>query len=214
MPYIYKIMNDINNKIYIGKTSLPSIEDRFKDHIKDSKKWKNTPDDLKEKRPLYEAFYKYGIEHFFIEKIEDVKDDEEANIREKYWIKKLRTYIGFSDCNGYNATLGGDGVRKYNYKEIAYEYLKLGTVKEVIKKYNCDPKTVRLACFENNIPIKIAPNQQKIQRIDKMGNIKEYASITEAARDIPNKASETARKNISRALNKNGIAYGYKFIYI
>ena len=38
MPYIYKIINDINKKIYIGKTSLESIEERFKEHLKDSEK--------------------------------------------------------------------------------------------------------------------------------------------------------------------------------
>lgn len=40
MPYIYKITNDINNKIYIGKT-LYTIEHRFKEHCKDSKKRQN-----------------------------------------------------------------------------------------------------------------------------------------------------------------------------
>ena len=59
MPYIYKITNDINNKIYIGKT-LHAIEHRFKEHCKDSKKRQN------EKRPLYSAMNKYGIEHFHI----------------------------------------------------------------------------------------------------------------------------------------------------
>lgn len=29
MPYIYKITNKINGKLYIGKTSLPRIEDRM-----------------------------------------------------------------------------------------------------------------------------------------------------------------------------------------
>ena len=34
MPYIYKITNDINGKIYIGKT-LSTIEQRFKEHCQD-----------------------------------------------------------------------------------------------------------------------------------------------------------------------------------
>lgn len=35
MGYIYKIINDVNNKIYIGQT-INSIEYRFKNHIKES----------------------------------------------------------------------------------------------------------------------------------------------------------------------------------
>lgn len=47
MAYIYKIINDINNKIYIGQTSF-SLNKRFQEHISEVKKnFKN--------RPLYSA---------------------------------------------------------------------------------------------------------------------------------------------------------------
>lgn len=45
---IYKIINDINNKIYVGKTTL-SLEERYKIHLSDSKK-ENVIN-----RPLYSA---------------------------------------------------------------------------------------------------------------------------------------------------------------
>jgi len=35
MGYIYKIINNVNNKIYIGQTSR-SIESRWKEHIIES----------------------------------------------------------------------------------------------------------------------------------------------------------------------------------
>jgi len=35
MSFIYKITNDINDKVYIGKTAF-SIEKRFKEHCKDA----------------------------------------------------------------------------------------------------------------------------------------------------------------------------------
>lgn len=57
MAYIYIIKNDINNKVYIGKTRL-SIQQRFKEHIWDSRRKRC------EKRPLYNAMNKYGLEHF------------------------------------------------------------------------------------------------------------------------------------------------------
>ena len=54
MAYIYVIKNDINDKVYIGKTQK-SIQERFKKHIQDSKR------KCCEKRPLYNAINKYGI---------------------------------------------------------------------------------------------------------------------------------------------------------
>ena len=207
MPYIYKITNLINGKLYIGKTSN-SIQERWREHISDSKK------ERCEKRPLYDAFNKYGIDNFQIEKIEEVENDDIACEREIYWIEQLRTYVGFTDCNGYNATLGGDSKRYYNYKELANAYLELGTVKAVAEKYNCDEKPIRLACRENGIEIKIAPNRRPIKRISQSGEEKIYESTTQAAYDFPDKAVETARKNISRALNKGSTAYGYKWFYL
>lgn len=35
MAYIYKITNDINQKVYVGKTEF-SIEKRFKEHCADA----------------------------------------------------------------------------------------------------------------------------------------------------------------------------------
>lgn len=68
MSYIYKILNSINSKVYVGKTTL-TLEQRFKEHKSDSKK------ELLSKRPLYNAMKKYGISAFYIELIEEVPDD-------------------------------------------------------------------------------------------------------------------------------------------
>lgn len=75
MAFIYKIVNDINDKIYIGQTSF-SIENRFKQHLKDSEKNLTT-----EKRPLYNAIREYGKEYF---KIELIEETDSPNEREKY----------------------------------------------------------------------------------------------------------------------------------
>lgn len=66
----------------------------------------------KEKRPLYNAMNKYGIEHFLIEEIEEC-DYNVVNDREKYWIEY---YSSFK--YGYNATPGGDGVPYLDYDLI------------------------------------------------------------------------------------------------
>ena len=67
MPYIYKISNDINDKLYIGKT-LYTIERRWSQH-----KYNTTKQDLQH-LPLYSAMKKYGIEHFSISEIEKIDD--------------------------------------------------------------------------------------------------------------------------------------------
>lgn len=76
MGYIYKITNDINNKIYIGLTNLQNPVDRWKKHLQDYKKAT-----LYSKRPLYEAMQKYGIQHFSFQIIEETDNTAE---REKY----------------------------------------------------------------------------------------------------------------------------------
>lgn len=81
MGYIYCITNIINNKQYVGNT----IEERFKEHCRDSRKTRCN------KRPLYNAMNKYGIENFKIEELEYIEDDKLLAEREIYWIKYLWT---------------------------------------------------------------------------------------------------------------------------
>ena len=69
MAYIYIIKNDINNKVYVGKTQQ-TVKDRFKEHIRESRRKRC------EKRPLYSAMNKYGFEHFQIEVLEKCKQEE------------------------------------------------------------------------------------------------------------------------------------------
>ena len=92
MGFIYKITNDINNKIYIGKTLHTTIEERFKEHCADSTRRRI------EQRPLYAAMRKYGIEQFEISIIEEC-DDSLLNEKEilqlfifKYQFKKYLFY--------------------------------------------------------------------------------------------------------------------------
>lgn len=129
--FIYKISNYINDKVYIGKTLLPSIEQRFEQHKKDSKR------EHLEKRPLYYAMNKYGVENFYIELIEEVPIENLAE-KEKYWINFYKSY----GKDGYNATFGGDGKQIYNYDDIVKSYLNGKTIKEVSIEFQCSSDTV------------------------------------------------------------------------
>lgn len=138
MAYIYQIINDINQKIYVGKTEF-SIEKRFKEHCKDAFRERN------EKRPLYLAMQKYGAEHFHIELIEETDIPEE---REIYWIEKLGSFK-----NGYNATMGGDGKKYIDYDLVIATYREIGVIKDVAKKLNISPDSVSFILHQNNEPI-------------------------------------------------------------
>lgn len=138
MAYIYQIINDINNKIYIGKTEF-SIDKRFKEHCSDAFKERN------EKRPLYSAMRKYGIEHFHIELIEETDNPEE---REKYWIEQKQSFK-----KGYNATLGGDGKKYLDYDLIIASYKEIKSVKDTAISLGISSDSVSNILRANNISI-------------------------------------------------------------
>lgn len=194
MAYIYQITNDINGKIYIGKTEI-SIEKRFKDHCKDAFKERN------EKRPLYSAMRKYGIEHFHIELVEET---DNPNEREIYWIEQKQSFK-----NGYNATLGGDGRRLIDYDVVIAVYAQLQNITETSKTLNIDASTVKYILESKNIQIKSSDEILKekfsipVHMLDLEGNyIKTFASSHEAARYmVDNKLTgckhSTIRQHIS-----------------
>lgn len=180
MAYIYLITNDINGKQYVGKTYYNNIQERWKEHCQDYRK------ERCEKRPLYNAMNKYGIEHFHIKEIEYVPPEIDLEEREIYWIAQYNTYH-----NGYNATLGGDGKRYLDYNLIYKLWQENFTPKQISQQLNCDAGQV--STILKNI-FNITSNEIKEQRvlnqsmlvnqIDKNTNeiIAQYCSINEAAR--------------------------------
>jgi hypothetical protein len=56
MAFIYKIINDINDKVYIGKT-VKTIKVRWQQHLLQERKNKTQAN----KRALYSAMNKYGV---------------------------------------------------------------------------------------------------------------------------------------------------------
>lgn len=98
MFIIYKITNNINGKLYIGQTCR-SITERWKNHKHQSSRKRTSS-------ALHDAIRKYGSMHFSIEEMERVITKEEADSKEKHYIK---LYDTFGTKNGYNLTKGGGG---------------------------------------------------------------------------------------------------------
>lgn len=204
MAYIYKIVNIVNSKIYIGKT-YSSIQERWKEHCKDYTR-KN-----QENRPLYRAMNKYGIEKFYIEIVEEV-DTLVNNLeeRERYWIEYFNSFK-----KGYNATLGGDGRPYLDYDLIVDTYKELQNQKEVAQKLKISIESVRRALRNRNKNIisssEIITNQfgTKVNQYDLNGiYIKTFPSLSAAAREVNTKGIS----HISDVCKgKRKTAYGYKW---
>ena len=207
MAFIYKIVNDINNKIYVGKT-LETIEKRFKEHIDDSKRGRDA------NRPLYRAMNKYGIEHFWVEQLEECSY-EIVNERETYWIKKLDSF-----SNGYNATLGGDGKVTANYQLIYNLWLSGLNVKEIQEKTNYDPQTIKRGLVENKITHEDIINRLKQQKsrkvcmIDMNTNeiIQCFGSGKEAGIFLGDKNKAKHIGKVCRGERQSAYGYYWKFL--
>lgn len=202
MGYIYKIINDINNKVYIGQTTY-TLEERFKQHLFSARH--EAP------YKLYRAMNKYGTEHFQIQLIEECPNSE-LNIKEAYWIGKYNSFD-----NGYNCTLGGDGVQKYNHDEMLQLWNEGYPLIYIAKKYQAHPDVVgkiirSFGITKEEIYHRGAGNNRKVvAQYDKQGNlIKIYPSGTEAARQTGNRQA-----NISKCcLGKIKTCGGYIWKYI
>ena len=142
MGYIYKIVNQINGKIYIGQT-IRSVSLRFKEHLKLATLEKN------KKSLLYKAIVKYGKENFIVQTVEEC-DNNALDEREKYWISFYNSFLG----DGYNATSGGEGGVRVNYEKICREYFRLGGTGKVRKFLGHDPETIRIALKSIGVQIK------------------------------------------------------------
>lgn len=113
MGYIYKITNNINGKIYIGKTTT-TIQNRFKGHIKKAKGGSHNS-------YLQNALIKYGVENFSIEELDESDALDELNQKEKYWIEKLNAR---NRSIGYNQTSGGDSGDIFHSLSLEKQQLK------------------------------------------------------------------------------------------
>lgn len=135
MGYIYIIKNDINSHVYIGQTSR-SIETRWKEHVRGTNQIINR------------AIQKYGIEHFWIEQIEEC-DDNLLDERERFWIKQYNSFN-----SGYNATIGGQDNLKSNLDrsdEVLILWNQGLTINRIVKQTKLNVETVRVYLNKNGI---------------------------------------------------------------
>ncbi|HAU85718.1 MAG TPA: hypothetical protein DCW90_09495 [Lachnospiraceae bacterium] len=193
-------MNDVNDKVYVGKTEY-SLQKRFLEHCRDSKKQRC------EKRPLYNAMNKYGVERFRIELIEETECTSE---REQHWIEVLNGYT-----HGYNATKGGDGKKYIDYEPIAKRLQETPYPMMISKEFGCSSDTVRFVAKKFGIKTKHLSSLQKtvIQLNPSTGTqIEVFDSVSAAAKSLG--CENVCSTHISDVCKgKRKTAYGYKWQY-
>lgn len=206
MAYIYKITNQVNGKVYIGKTNL-TIEQRWEYHKKDRNKSEYLA------RPLYRAIAKYGIDSFSIEQVEECAE-QIADEREIYWIDFYQSYK-----NGYNATLGGDGKRLINYDVVVETFKHLQNQKATAETLGINETTVQYILKSRSIQKRTGQDMAKemcslaVNQYDLKGNyLNTYPSIREAARAIGAERWNSHISGVCRGKRKTAAGYRWEYV--
>ncbi len=116
---IYKTINLINGKIYIGQDT------------------KNDPNYLGSGKIIKEAIKKYGKKNFTKEIIEICNNQDELNSSEIYWIDKLESR---NNEIGYNILSGGLGSTGFKQSAESIEKIKENNRSENFKKIMSSPE--------------------------------------------------------------------------
>lgn len=218
MYEIYLVTNKINNKMYVGQTSIGYLN-RYSQHIKESN---NTNMDTYN-TVFKKAIRKYGVKNFKIELIDVCENKKWANELEIYYIKYLNTYIGYQNSNGYNSTIGGDGVVINGYSiycidfdgNIIKEFKSINEAERIHgrgifeccnENYNGITANGYVWCYKNKYDSMSLQEQydyislkiNKIVRFDVNGNVIDFWNSFKEIEEILN----LQESNLSKAVSK------------
>ena len=171
---IYKTINLVNGKCYIGQTVQKNFIKYWLDHLKSAFRDKST------KKIFYNAIRKYGPENFMFEVLEFCDSKEELDEMEFHYIKQYKSFYLEENFCGYNMTWGGDGIVGFKLSKESIDKakntwiltgrnFKISTLKKeywlnkerIFKKYKCiTPEgnvviidNLNIFCKENNLSI-------------------------------------------------------------
>lgn len=141
---VYKIVNDIDDSVYVGSTTT-ELWHRMSQHRADARKG--------QKSPLYDLMREYGAEHFKIELVkrsteERLKADEEVAISLVPVEKRLN----------YKRHCQRDTSRQFDYDEICEVYRKCESQNQTANIIGCSRITVQKALKSRNIEIIYPPH--------------------------------------------------------
>lgn len=119
---IYKIANDLNDKVYIGQST--DIKRRFKQYIQDV-----LNESRRNRSKIHKVMWEYGIEHFSFEIIEECNFNE-LDDREIYWIKYYDSFH-----NGYNSTAGGKTPKEESHPKAIVTKEDVWAIRELYNQH-------------------------------------------------------------------------------
>lgn len=125
-----------NGKMYVGQTTR-DLGHRISQHKSEAERGKGSV--------FHKAINKYGFNNIKWKIIDVANTQEELNEKEKFYIKKYRTYTRYKNSNGYNRTLGGEGVRGLTHSKESIERMKI-SLKGKYKGSN-NPSARKVACL-------------------------------------------------------------------
>jgi group I intron endonuclease len=195
---VYKIKNLYNDKSYIGQTSL-LLDERFSQHIKDSRKPKYL---------IHKALNKYGKENFTLNVLCVCESKEVLNIMETFMIMVHKSHVSEG---GYNLTWGGDGIYGYNHTEEAKKKMSemkigcKGRMKTEEEKRKIGEKNKINSIGNKNMLGKHHTEETKRKMSEKHKGILPWNTGTKGIVNIWNKGispSEETRRKISETLKE------------
>lgn len=171
---VYCHTNKINGKKYIGITSRAP-----------ESRWGVNGSGYGHTLCFAKAIHKYGWDNFEHEILHNNLTEKEAKDLEVFYIDKYRTCLSFDDCNGYNATLGGEGTKGIIVSEDTRRKSSLSHMGHKISEEHKN----KLLSYHLNVPMKQSTKDKigeshykEVDMFDiKDGHfIKRFKSISEA----------------------------------
>lgn len=181
---IYRAVNKVNDKVYIGATTK-SLEERKKDHIQKALKGKGST--------FQTAIAEYSVDNFTWDEIDTADNLNVLAEKEKKYIK-----LYDSNHTGYNSDEGG------GFKKTVYQYNLEGkligtfsSLKDIETTLHIDKRRISNACTHSALydgsfwsykendtfQLPIDQKKRKVLQFDLENNfIKSYSSVTEASK--------------------------------
>jgi group I intron endonuclease len=189
MAYIYRILNKITKKCYIGETKCKDVIWRWNQHRQTIEINKGCP-------ALRDAVKKYGIDNFEFSVLIICFDDE----RFKYEIEYIKKYNSVVP-NGYNLTNGGEGGGFQGKTHT--EEVKNGIKNKLKQKYIDNPELKEQMSERNKIVMSNPEIREKIK--NGILNSEKWKKVIEDMRSgnhRNSKHTEEVKNKISESLKK------------
>ena len=217
--YIYKIINEKTNDIYIGSTN--NLKNRFKSHRSNAR--------LNKDGKLYDCMREYGVENFHIEIIEELDVESKLDIGEKeiYYYEKLKPSLNMikpkstlkSNNTGIIYCIKYDNNNEYFYigstiNDLSFRFIqhKSASIKGTTPLYKFmrehGKDNFSITCLEDDIPVNnlIVREEFWIKDLQPTLNKNTDLTITEQERDRI-KYLKNKEKIKERVQNRKKIKY-------